>query len=343
MLFNIEYDEGHSLAAYVVPDGYSGVPAIRLMSGGMEIYSCSANSDQPALVDAGRHETGRCGFNINTDLVPDLGELDDLSILDKDTGLLIYQRPRPNQIKKKILRLETHLFPLWRFDENFRARTQYFQKGLEHFGRETVTQMFLLNKTESVYLSGRISYRNYAFWIEDGFETTIMLQDPYEELAERMIVLSLVGEAAPKYLGPRDAARFAPAIAYAAATPMHDERQLRRHLMDMPAEVAGLFTDPLVRQLTTANPEDMAAGGAIGAALDVLSSCSVVGMRQDPVYFTEAIAGWLGINQQDLSLPPDFPRVPPLAAMLRESKMVDDLLERDLEVFYAVKNAYGSE
>jgi len=341
MLFSIEHDEGHRITAYVVPDGFSGVPTVRLVSGGVDVFTCSANEDRQALVDAGRHETGRCGFNIGTELVPDLADLHDLTIIEQETDLLIYRRPQPLQIGKKILRLETHLFPLWRFDENFRDKAQYFQKGLEQFGRETVTQMLLLNGIRSVYLSGRISYRSFAYWIEDGFETTIMLQDPYEELAERLLVLSLLGDAAPRYLGPRDAARFAPAIAYAAAMPT-SERQLRHHLMDMPSSVAGLFTDPLVRQLTTSNPDDMATGGAIGAALDVLASCAVVGLRKDPVYFAQAVAGWLELDPQTLATTPDFPRVPPLAALLRESRAVDHLLERDFEVFEAVKNAYGA-
>ena len=340
MLFSIEQDEGHRIVAYVVPDGFSGIPSVRLISGGADVLVCAANEERHALVDAGRHETGRCGFNIGENLVPNLAELNDLMIVDQETGLLIYRRASPDYINRKVLRLETHLFPLWRFDENFRQKSQYFQRGLEHFGRETVTQMFLLNQIDSVYLSGRLLYKSFAYWIENGFDMALIMRDPYEELAERLLVLSLVGGDAPKYLGERDAARFAPAIAYAASLPMDNKRHFQRGLMDMPSNVAALFTDPLVRQLTTSNTDDRATSSAIAGALDVLASCAVVGLRKDPTYFSQAMAGWLGLDPHNLSMIPEFPRITSLALLLKESKAVDHLLELDLEVYETVRTAY---
>ena len=341
MLFNIEQDEGHRILGYVVPDGYSGVPTIHLLSEGKVILTFAANENRQALVDAGRHETGRCGFNIGPELAPGLADLKDFSIIDAATDLLIYRRPQPNRIKRKILRLETHLFPLWRFDQALQEKVQYFQKGLELFGRETVTQMFLLTGVDSVYLSGRIFYRSFASCIENGFEMALVLQDPYEELAERLLVLALQGDNAATYLGERDAVRFAPAIAYAANLPMATDRELRRALMDMPTRVAALLANPLVRQLTTANPDEMPASGAVGAALDVLASCVVVALRNDPAYFTQAMADWLGLDPKDLTLTPSFPRITELAQRLKESRTVDHLLERDLEVYECVRGAYG--
>lgn len=341
MLFNIEQDEGHRILGYVVPDGYSGVPTISLMSEGEVVLTCAANENRQALVDAGRHETGRCGFNIGPELAPGLADLKDLSIVDAETDLLIYRRAQANRIPRKILRLETHLFPLWRFDQALREKVQYFQKGLELFGRETVTQMFLLTGVDSVYLSGRIFYRSFASCIENGFEMALVLQDPYEELAERLLVLALQGDNAATYLGERDAVRFAPAIAYAAHLPMATDRELRRALMDMPTRVAALLANPLVRQLTTANPDEMPASGAVGAALDVLASCVVVALRNDPAYFTQAMADWLGLDPKDLTLTPSFPRITELAQRLKESRTVDHLLERDLEVYECVRGAYG--
>ena len=340
MLFSIEQDEGHRIVAYLVPDGYSGIASIRLICGGVDVLVCEANENRQSLVDAGRHDTGRCGFNIGPDLVPDLADMHDLTILDAETGVLVYRRPPPGYLTRKILRLETHLFPLWRFDECFRDKIQYFQNVLERFGRETVTQMFVLNTVNSIYLSGRISYRGFAYWIEDGFETAIMVQDPYDELAERLLVLSLLKDNATKYLGERDATRFAPAIAFSADLPLTNERQLRQRLMDMPRNVAALFTDPLVRQLSVANPDDMAPGGAVGIALDVLASCAVVGLRKDPAYFAQAMAGWLGLAPDSFTTIPIYPRVPPLASLLRETRTVDHLLERDLEVYETVRRAY---
>ena len=342
MLFNIEQDEGHRIIGYVVPDGYSGVPTIRLTCKGEVVLTCSANENRQALVDAGRHETGRCGFNIGPELAPGLADMKDLSIVEAETDLLIYRRAPQDRIQRKILRLETHLFPLLRFDQCLQEKVQYFQKGLELFGRETVTQMFLLTGVDSVYLSGRIFYRSFAYCIENGFEMALVLQDPYEELAERLLVLALQGDKAASSLGERDSARFAPAIAFAANLPMATDRQLRRALMDMPVRVAALLADPLVRQLTTANPDEMPASGSSGAALDVLASCAVVGLRHDPAFFAQAMADWLGLDPNHLTLPPSFPHSRVLAQRLKESRTVEHLLERDLEVYECVQGAYGA-
>ena len=341
MLFNIERDEGDRISGYVVPDGFSGTPRIRLFSDGVEVLACSANENRPALVEARRHETGLCGFNIGPDHLPDLAALSDLTITDEESGLLIYRRAPARRIERKVLRIETHLFPLWKFDESLRDKVQYHHRGLENFGRETVTQMFLLGGIKSVYLSGRILYKNYAYWIEDGFESVIVLQNPYAEMAERLLVLSMMGDGATKYLGERDASRLAPAISFATTLPFENDRRLKQRLMEMPFDVAALFADPLVRQLTASTPEDMAASGAVAAALNVLASCRVVGLRQDPDYFIEAMGAWLGIEPAELSPLPQFPRVNPLAQILKESRTVDMLLERDLEVYSAVREAYG--
>ena len=127
-------------------------------------------------------------FRFDPSIVANLRDLADLELFEAETGILIYKRPRPHNIKKKLLRLETHLFPLWTLDNAIAPQFQYFAKGIESHGRETVTQLFLLNNVESVYLSGNILYKNFAYFIEFGFQTFMMLQDPYEELAERLLV-----------------------------------------------------------------------------------------------------------------------------------------------------------
>lgn len=170
MLFNLEEDSGGRVTGYVVPDGFSAVPTIRVCGRGQELATFAANEKREALVQAGRHETGQCGFSIDASLVPDIAELADLELYNVESGILIYRRPRPDNIKKKLLRIETHLFPLWSVDNAIAPQFQYFAKGIENLGRETVTQLFLLNRVESVYLSGKILYRNYAFFVKSGFK-----------------------------------------------------------------------------------------------------------------------------------------------------------------------------
>ena len=71
-----------------------------------------------------------------------------------------------------------------------RAPFQYFARGVERRGRESALQMFHLTNIESVYVSGRVLYRGVARAAEGRFDTVALLQNPYNELAERLLVLA---------------------------------------------------------------------------------------------------------------------------------------------------------
>src|SRR3974390_2682231 len=94
MLFNIERDSGDCVVGYFVPDGFETTPHLRVRSGGVEVAQVEANELRQSLVDAGRHQTGLCGFTIADPQVPGLSGLDDLEIFDEESGLLVYRRPR---------------------------------------------------------------------------------------------------------------------------------------------------------------------------------------------------------------------------------------------------------
>jgi len=342
MLFNFEEDSGERVAGYVVPDGYSGVPTIRVCNKGKELIKFSANETRDALVNAGRHETGQCGFSIDTKVLPDLRDLVDLELFEAETDILIYRRPRPHNIKKKLLRLETHLFPLWRLDNAIAPQFQYFAKGIENFGRETVTQLFLLNRVESVYLSGKILYKNYGYFIESGFQTLMMLQDPYEEMAERLLVLSKIRQVGTAHLGMRESVALEPTMDFAEALPTQDEKGLRRALRQMPENVTALLSNPLVRQLTTHSPDEMPGGGAVAAALDILANSALVGLRQEPGKFLQGFAEILEIEADWLPHTPQFANVvAPLAQLLKSSGEVDRILEKDIELYHYVEGAFN--
>src|SRR5262245_30395448 len=153
MLFNIELDLGKRIVGYLVPDGFSRSPSVRVADGKRDLVILPCLEERAALVAAGRHESGCCGFTIDETIIPDLSQQDALEIYDQETNILIYRRRLPSQVtQKRIFRLETHLFPLWRLDDRLERQFQYFHKGIERYGRETTTQVFLLNNSTSLYL-----------------------------------------------------------------------------------------------------------------------------------------------------------------------------------------------
>lgn len=339
MLFNLETDTGDRITGYVVPDGFQAVPRIRVCNGGEELLVFEANESREALVIAGRHETGQCGFSLDASFAPNLAQLANLELYDADTNVLVYRRRAPHMAAGKFLRLETHLFPLWRLDQVLKPHFQYHAKGIESLGRETVTQLFLLNAVDSVYVSGRILYKNYAYFVESAFQTAILLQDPYEELAERLLVLSKIRRVGASILGVRESMEVESALEFAERLPYGDEKALKRALRGMPQDVEIVFANPLTRQLTATTPDEMPTGTAVSTALDELSSFALVGLRHEADKFLAALAELIGIDPSILPTPHQVPDVPRLADILRSSGQVDHLLERDLELYHHVAEA----
>ena len=340
MLFNVETDTGSRIVGYVVPDGFTQEPTLSVRLGGTEVLTVVADQPREALVGSGRHGSGRCGFALDETVLPGLPEMSDLALYDADTQLLIYRRPGPRFIAKRILRLETHLFPLWRLDDVFRERFQYVAGAIDQLGRETVTQMFLLHEIASTYLSGRILYRNYAYYADQQFQTVALIHSPYEEMAERLLVLRNVKKVGIEKLGMRDALGMKAAVDFAADLPVADERALGRALRRMPPEAAAVLANPLVRQLTAATPDEMPSGSAVSASLDLLASFALVGLRREPEPFLHALAQLLGLDEGTLPAIPVLPAVGTLAAMLKRSRAVDPLLDRDIELYEHVAAAF---
>lgn len=333
MHFNLEHDWGDQIACYLVPDGYSATSTVRVESEGKVILILPVDELREHVRATGRHETGRCGFTITTEMIPDLRERQDIAIYDEGSGLLVYRRARPNFIPKKIFRLESSLFPLWKLDEMFKQNFQYFARGIERYGRETTTQMLELFAVESIYLSGRIQYKSFAYLLAEKFETIVLMQDPHEDFVERLAVLSKVGNMGREFLGDRDAERLAPALSFAANLPFEDPRQFARAISRMPTEVAMLFSDPFVRLVSSSTPDEMPTGTSVASALDLLANCTLVGIRQDQEYFRQALGSLLNIDPYSVPEFPNLPQVPRLAAQLRTSRMADHLIARDLELF----------
>ena len=340
MLFSLEADSGDSVALYLVPDSAAGVATIVARSNGKDVLSLPANEIRQAVVAAGRHQTGVCGFRIHEHILPGLAGMADLELYDADTNLLIYRRPNARHLTKKILRIETHLFPLWRLDDTLKPRFQYFARGIEALGRETTTQLFVLTHVNSIYLSGRILYNNYRHYVESHFDTIFVMHHPYEEMAERLLVLGQIKKLGVDALGMRDSMSLHSTIEFAQSLPVHDEDALRKALYKMPADVAHALSNPVVRQLTARTPDEMPPGRAVSTALDQLASFAIVGLRRQPETVLHAIAEMTECDPMGL---PDFTKfrsVGSLARALKRSRIVDVLLEKDLELYDHVASAF---
>ena len=341
MLFNVEGDTGDRIFGYCVPDGVSGSLSLSLRIDGQQPQTILADRPKPSLVEGRRHETGRCGFDIIEADFPGLAVGADVEIRDSKSGFLFYRRAKPEFICKKICRIETQLHPLWGLDRFLRPAFQYYADGAERLGRETVTQLFLLDNVQSLYVSGRILFRNYSVYLDHGFEVCLFARPPYLELAERLIVLALSKKSGAATLGDRDAMVFAPAIEFSAGLPFANENAMKKAIRAMPSEVATVLANPLVRLLTSSTPDELPIAGAVSAALDALSSFKFVGVRGEGARGNRRdmigdFADIVGIPRDDVPRPRVAPGTLKLAKMLKDSGAVEGMLEKDLELFYYV-------
>ncbi len=343
MLFSIDYDHGNEISLYVVPDSGGGTPSVRILNDDVELTVLSSNEDRPELIGAGRHATGKCGFVINDSVLPGVADLQGLDFIDVETGLLIYRRPRPTFIKEKIFRLETHLLPLWRIDDALKDRFQYWYRGIDRRGYETSQQVFCIADLDSAYISGRLFIKAVEYYLNTGFKSVALFRDPYEELAERLIILKSATPKTKELLGPRDAYTFEPVMDFLAAeVPELEEEPLRRMFRRAPQEVLAPLNNPLVRQLSCSTPDELPKKTAIAQSLLALSAFEVVSLRSDAAHFSEALCEMLGVPHDTVPVMKEFGRVAELAQKLKAIHEVEGVLDYDANIYEQTSHAFGS-
>jgi hypothetical protein len=337
MLFNVEEDRGDTIVAYLVPDNASETPRLVALSGGVALWEGPANEDRPALVAAGRHRTGRCGFRIGPAEIPDLALLADLVLADAASGLAIWRRgadaPR---VPRRLFRLETGLAPMTGFDLAMEGLFRAWHVNIDRLGHETASQTFLLHGVDSVYLSGRLLLPGYAYLLDRGFEALAALRDPYVELAERAAILSGARGPLGLWLSERDRMTLGPAIEALAGLDPADPEALRRRFRRLDRAAGAALSNPLGRQLTTTRPDELCGGDAAAAGLRALAGFAVVGADEAEGFFEQAVADLIGAGPLPGRGDPHAGETLAIAATLAEVPAVEALLEIDLEIYDAV-------
>jgi hypothetical protein len=340
MLFMAWSDTGDCIKAYLVPDAFSAEPMMNVYSFG-ELLTTVAPSmcDEHMKV---RHHTGIVGFVIDESHVDGISARHDLELREVETQILVYRRTFVPAIQQRIFRLETHLFPLWRLDRALKPHFSYWYDRIDRHTPETARQIMLLRHLDSMYSSGRILYSGFDEYIYNHQKTAIMIHDPYEELAERLLMFNRLGADAGRLLNDRDAMIFAPIMTIAKGLTNFDEKEFRQVLGKVPPRTLSLLADPLSRQLVCSTPDEPVSRGAVNKSLKTLSEFDVVATRRHAQLFGAAIGELLGTPE--IQLPPiqDIPNVREVARNLRAVRWIEGLIENDLEVYQSVVAAYAA-
>jgi hypothetical protein len=340
MNFTVDVDSGSDIAGWLTPDNPSATPSFVILVPGREDVEFRANVDRQDLLELGMHATGHCGFHISEELVPDLGKLPDVEILDAETRISIYRRFQPDfEIDRKIFFFDCSVIPQRHLLSQIKSKFSLSYFNMERHGLETIGAMILNPGNRSIFSSGRINMMRYDHLLRQrDYLRVALLREPHEELAERLYFFNFLareGEA-ENYAGFTTGVKGL--IEFARDLPFNDARALtgafrasseqhRRELMSPMTKVFGCDVDEPPKHAN------------VSRALDNLAQFDVVGTRERFPLFKELLAGVVGQNFLADQEPVVFQSVKTLATILAKIGVVNDLLADDLALYSYVEDA----
>lgn len=343
MLFNLEFDHGNVLEGYLIPDGFSDRPVIRVLGEDGELLRMQCAEPRPAVVQSGRHETGLVGFRLDDAVLPGLETIRYLEIRDARSGILVYRRPGLRKpLALKLFRMEFQMLPMAKLDHCCGKLFQYELSGLERFGQETALQAFHLNAVDSIFLSGRLHLRNFEEFFDKGFQVIGYLPDPYYEMASRLILLKRLAHMRASIFGERDRLAMISAAAHFADVALDDMRALKKALQTAGPKIRNLFLSPATRQLAVAAPDQPVTRRDVAPAIDLLSRFATVGQDGAPPFFENALAEMLGLPLERVPSVARHSAIEAVASRLRRLPIAESLLEADLILHHYVREAAGA-
>jgi hypothetical protein len=341
MLFTIEEDSGTAISGYFVPDSYSAPSVIEVLASSQVVATVNATVTLPSLLTAGRHATGLCGFLVSEEVLPDLQALE-VTLRDPSTGFVFYRRKRSFPVlEHQLMNFEISLArPRW-LDAVLDGMFQQSFLGIDRFGQETVLQVLLLQHS-SMYLGGRIAYREYEYSMSANLKKICLLPDPFLELAYTLLALTDSRANENLNFGMREQLAFEAVTAYARAINLDDERELRIAIDRMPRDVESRLTNPTARLLAARTPEETPNTSYIATSLEALSSFDIVGVAEEPETFAATLSELLGHHVGSFDFPRLDDRAIALGQRLRAITSAERLLFLDLELYESVRAATES-
>jgi len=340
MRFHIDFDHGDLIRGWIVPDNPLAISRVVVSTGGRRIADVPASIVDENFRHFGWHSTGQCTFSLTDAEVPGLSGLPDLELFDADTNVRIFRRsPDDGLLQQRFLLVNTGIEPETTLQMALHPYFRHSYFGLHRLTDEVLTSILGSEVMPSLFLSGALIVPRYEnFMMPDMMLTSILVQDPYVEMATLMLWLrDRADEAADPArrwrLGP-----LAEAATFATDYDLTDLKSLKRYFRMLPEAAYRLLYNPLIRQLATRMPEDRLFPGHSIAAIEVISRVGIVGHRERFEAFASTLFDRLGL---DIPLPA-APALPAdalaLADRLRAVKAVQEMLVYDIALTDAVKD-----
>lgn len=340
MLFDIEVDRPGRVSGWVVPDHPSAQPVIVASSGRDASIRVLAGDARPDLVQRRLHATGRCGFRLDADTWPALRDGFDIQLYEERSNILIYRRTRDSALPIRLFQLETQSLPFYPLVGELCPHVRMVYSGCETIGEESLTGIFGIGFTDSVFVSGAVTYRRYEPYLrERDFRRIVLLCDPLREPAARILRLKACsGEPS----GSWKALGQAGLVQAFAEVDAFDQRSLTRCLRSLPDEDFLSLANPLTRLLGAAQAWEVPGADQAGAALDSLSQFDVVGFEDDLSGFVASVGALTGRGDILRSRPNEPADLMRAVHALSLSPLAGDLVDLDQSVVGLARTALAT-
>ena len=333
MFFSIDADERNVIIGWIAPDNPSAVPQVIFVSPDREELVVDATMLRPDVFEIGIHRNGHVGFRIDERVVPALATLDDVQLLDAATRTPIFRRALPEHLERKVFIFDAAAMPQRRIEQHIVSQFALSYQACERLPLETMINLITNPSCKSILFHGRSSLSRYATFIDanDYFRAAI-LRDPFEELAERLLFMSLMGKSDGANILAMYCTGMSPLLEFARNLPLNDQRGLVTAFRGLTDEQRQSIANPMVRMLGC-TVEDIPTYHHVSVALDNLADMDVVGTRARYPLFRAMLSKIINCDILGPDEPAHFQTVETLAKSLAKIGIVEDLLELDSALY----------
>jgi len=340
MYFSIDADEGRAISGWIVLDNPTAAPRLTLVIPDRPEITIEAHNHRPDIQEIGIHLTGHVGFCIDEAIVPDLAAIDDVSLLESESRLLIFRRPRPHHLERKVYIFDASVMPQ---SGLLRELTHFFTNYYFHSERLSLeTMLIVINNhfCSSTVLYGRSNFNRYVSYLNNaGFLRAALLHEPFTELAERLLTLKLIANRRLPHT--ESISGLDRGLSFAQELALNDERAMLQAFRRLDPDQRDLFSNPMTR-LFGCDVDDPPQRRHVSVALENLASMDVVGLRSEFPLFRQMLAGALGADVGGGDRPAALSVVTELAHKLSRIGVVEDMLEGDRQLYEFARNAMRS-
>jgi hypothetical protein len=338
MFFSVESDEGRAIRGWIALDDPAAAPRLILVAPGRPELSIEANLHRPDIAGVmAIHQTGHVGFEIDSSVVADLADLDDLSLLEAESRLPIFRRCRPHDVRKRIFLFDASVMPQTNLMRELSAHFSNVHLHCERLNLTTLVSIIKSWSSWSTLLYGRALFSRYASYLRDaGFMTAALLQDPFLELAERLLTLKLFASGRLTQAGPIFGLERG--LAFAQELTLNDETAMLQAFRRLDPDQRDLFVNPMTR-LFGCEAGETPHRRHVSVALETLAGVDLVGVRSDFALFQRMLTATLGANVFGAEAPVTLELVEEVAHKLARIGIVEDMLDGDVQLHEFVKSA----